>query len=86
MGVIIYSLNLNISLKCHMVCLSVILLCYRMTYLRFYNKRFCNKKGVLFVPGPVYAYMFKNLLIQDITGISPKFYFIKIRCIFIFIC
>ena len=27
-----------------MVCLSVILLCYRMTCLLFYNKRFCNKK------------------------------------------
>ena len=28
-----------------MVCLSVILLCYRITWLWFCNKRFCNKKG-----------------------------------------
>ena len=37
-----------------MVCLSVILLCYRMTHLWFCNKRICNKKGALFVPDPVY--------------------------------
>ena len=30
-----------------MVCLSVVLLCYRITY-----SQFCNKKGVLFVPDP----------------------------------
>ena len=41
-------------LKCPMVCLSVILLCYRITCLWFCNKRFlCNKKA-LFVPEPVY--------------------------------
>ena len=34
-----------------MVCLSVIVLCYRITCLWFSNKRFCNKKEVLFVPG-----------------------------------
>ena len=41
-------------LKCHVVCLSVILICYRMTHLWFCNKRICNKKGALFVPDPVY--------------------------------
>ena len=35
------------------MCLSVILLCYRITCLWFCNKRVCNKKGVLSVPGPV---------------------------------
>ena len=39
-----------------MVCLCVIL-CYRITCLWLYNKRFlCNKKGVLFVPDPVFSY------------------------------
>ena len=55
MGVIIYSFNLNISPQCHMVCLSILLLCYRITCLGFYNKSFCNKKGALFVPDPVYV-------------------------------
>ena len=40
-------------LKCHMVCLSVILLCYRITCLWLCNKRLYNKKGVLFVLDPV---------------------------------
>ena len=54
MGTIIYSFNLNISPKCHMVCLSVILFCYRITCLWFCNKSSCNKKEVLFVPDPVF--------------------------------
>ena len=37
-----------------MVCLSVILLCYRITCLWFCNKRFYNKKGMLFVLDPVF--------------------------------
>ena len=37
-----------------MVCLSVILLCYRITCWWFCNQRFCNKKGALFVLYPVY--------------------------------
>ena len=33
-------------LKCHVVCLSVVLSCYRITCLGFCKKRFlCNKKG-----------------------------------------
>ena len=36
-----------------MVCLSVILLCYRMTCLWFANKRFCKKKA-LFLPNAVF--------------------------------
>ena len=32
-------------LKHHTICLSVILLCYRITWLWFCNKRLCNKKG-----------------------------------------
>ena len=36
-----------------MVCLSVILLCYRIPCLGFWNERFWNKEGVLFVPDPV---------------------------------
>ena len=55
MGVITYSFNLNIHLKCHMLCLSVILLCYRITRLSFCDKRFCNKEGALFVLDPVYV-------------------------------
>ena len=42
-------------MRCHLVCLSVILLCYRIPCLWLCNKRFlCNKKGVLFVPDPVF--------------------------------
>ena len=37
-----------------MVWLSALLLCYRITCLWFFNKRFCNKKEVLFVPDPIY--------------------------------
>ena len=36
-----------------MVCLSVILLCDRITCVWFCDKRFCNKKGAFFVPDPV---------------------------------
>ena len=55
MGVIIYSFNLNISPKVSNVYLSVILLCYRISCLWFCNKRFCNKKGALFVLNPVFV-------------------------------
>ena len=37
-----------------MVCLSVILLCYRIICLWFCDKIFCNKKGTLFGPDPVW--------------------------------
>ena len=37
-----------------MVCLSVILLCYRITCWWFCNKRVCNLKRALFVPDSVY--------------------------------
>ena len=33
----------------------MIVLCYRITSLGFCNKRFCNKKGSLFLPDPVFA-------------------------------
>ena len=58
MGVIIYSFDWTLHLKCHMVCLSVILLlllCYRIACLWFWDKRFCNKTGVLFVPDPAFV-------------------------------
>ena len=61
MGVIIYSFDWTLHLKCHMVCLSVILLlllCYRIACLWFWNKRFCNKTGVLFVPDPAFVNVF----------------------------
>ena len=35
------------------MCFGEILLCYKNICLWFYNKRFCNKKGGLFVPDPV---------------------------------
>ena len=37
-----------------MVCVSMMLLCDRITYLWFCNKRFCNKKGALFVLEYIY--------------------------------
>ena len=40
-----------------MVCLSVILLYYGIACLWFYNTGFCNKKGALFVPDPVYWFL-----------------------------
>ena len=40
-------------LKCHKVCLSVILLYYSSTCLWLCNRRFCNKKWALFVLDPV---------------------------------
>ena len=56
MGVMtVYSFSANIHLKCHMVCLSVILSCYRMTRLRY-----CNEKGALFVPDPVFGNVVKR--------------------------
>ena len=53
--------SLDISLKCHVVCLSVLLLCYRITWLwfcnkTFCNKTFCNKTGTLFVKDSVFSY------------------------------
>ena len=45
-------LTWTFHLKCHTVCLNVILLRYRITCLWLCNKRFCNKKGVLFVSDP----------------------------------
>ena len=42
-------------LKCHVVCLSVILLCYRVICLQF-----CNKKGALFVPGPCIVHLMRK--------------------------
>ena len=36
-----------------MVCLRVIVLCYRITFLWFCNQGFCNQRGALFVPDPV---------------------------------
>ena len=38
--------------KCHMLCLNVILLFYRVTCLWFCNKRFCNKKRGVNCAGP----------------------------------
>ena len=53
--------NLNISPKMsYSVCLSVMLSCYRITHLWFGNKRFCNKKGVLLVPDPIFKFPEKN--------------------------
>ena len=52
MGVVIYSFNLNISPQMSygvLECDSVML---QTCTLMFYNKRFCNKKGALFVLGP----------------------------------
>ena len=49
MGVIIYSLNLNISPKISYGVLKCDTVMFRITYLLFYNK-----KGVLFVPDPVF--------------------------------
>ena len=53
MGVIICSFNLNISPKisCGMLECDIVMLQNYM--LMIYNKRFCNKKGVLLVPDPV---------------------------------
>ena len=47
-------------LKCHMVCLSLILLGYRIACLWFCNKKFVIK-GVLFVPGTVYKLQLNKL-------------------------
>ena len=35
----------TVHLECHVLCLSVVLLGYRITCLWFCNRRFCNKKG-----------------------------------------
>ena len=49
-----------------MVCLSVILLCYRITCLWF-----CNKKGALFVPDPVYLSKKLILYFKAFTQRNP---------------
>ena len=38
----------------------------------FVKKRFCNKKGMLFVPGPVYIFNFFNLLIFRERGMERE--------------
>ena len=48
-----------------MVCLSVILLCYRIACLWFCNRRFCNKKAALFVLDPVYLLFSLNSDIKN---------------------
>ena len=45
MGVIIYSFNVSISPKMSVVCLSVILLCYRINAYDFVIKDFVIKRG-----------------------------------------
>ena len=54
MGVIIYNLNLNISPKMSYGVLECDIVMLHNYMLMIFNKRFCNKKGVLFVPNPVY--------------------------------
>ena len=49
-----------------MVCLSMILLCYRITCLWF-----CNKKGVLFVPDPVFCYI--HFVDNSLSKFMPVF-------------
>ena len=57
-----------------MVSLSVVLLCYRVTCLWLCNKRYCNKKGVLFVLDPVYLQFF----CKSKTFLKWKVYFWKL--------
>ena len=46
MGVIFIVLILPFHLKCHMMCLSVILSCYGSTYLRFCNKKYFLRRAL----------------------------------------
>ena len=53
-----------------MVYLSVILLCHRITCLLFCNKKFCNKKGALFVPDPLVETGIQKATIQVSSGVG----------------
>ena len=68
MGVIIYIFNLN--LKCHMVCLHVILLLQNYM-LMIVNKRICNKGGALFVPEAVFSCTL-SISIESLVILLPK--------------
>ena len=52
MGVKLTVLIWTFHLKCHMVCLSVILVCYRIICLWL-----CNRTWALFVPDPVFYFV-----------------------------
>ena len=56
MGVIIYSFNLHISPKMLYGVLEHNIVMLQNFMLMILNKRFWNKKGVLFVPDPVFIY------------------------------
>ena len=54
-------------LKCHMVCLSVTSLYYRITCLWL-----CNKRGVLLVPDPVFLFTGVTTQGNENCSIEPK--------------
>ena len=70
-------------LKCHMVCWSVILLCYRVACLWFWNKRFCNKKGALFVLDPVYVCVYIHIHTHAYIDYVYHIYYICLHMFYI---
>ena len=54
MGIIIYSFNLNISLKMSYIVFECDVVMSQNYMVMIYNKTFYNRKGTLFVPDPVF--------------------------------
>ena len=54
MDVIIYSFNLNISLKMSYIVFECDVVMSQNYVVMIYNKTFYNRKGTLFVPDPVF--------------------------------
>ena len=51
----------TLDLQCHRLCLSVILLCYRIACLGFCNKRFCNKNKGHYLCRTLYVWFSDSL-------------------------
>ena len=83
MGVITIFLIWTFYLKCHMMCLSVVVLCYRITCWWLCNKRFCNKKGHYLCQTlyfSIYLYLLQFLLWMSYSSEYRSFPFL-IKCI-----
>ena len=64
-------------LKCHMVCLSVMLSCYRITCSWLCNKRFCHKKqGVICTAIYIYIYQERFLVVVLFFVYYPKYFLV----------
>ena len=71
MGVIIYSFNLNISLKMSYGVLECDIAMIQNYMLMIVNKRICNKGGALFVPEAAFSCTL-SISIESLVILLPK--------------